>query len=510
MSEKLTNNNIDDIFRNSIDNMETEPSESFWINASEDALFKSNLIKKRSINRWRIVAAVFSIAVMGLTAYIIYMQKQLNDVKSKLVAAEHVTYIQPAPVANSTTVGTSAAPVITKQATSQAEERSAKKVVKQQEVKHEIATNSNTSLKSVQPLVYEKKKHKKHDHINASASTALNSTNVSSTAQPLVYERKRHKKHEHGNTITASAVNSNKVGNNGTVYTSTNEPIASNASTTEVSEGPEFINVNGNNTIPQASALPLAISNNIEPVQSTVSSAARKNILSKLSVSLFFEPYISDELLENEATDIVTVNNVSANEEEAHPFVAGLKVDYNILKNLSITTGCLFYSFNVSVAPTTIYAQKQQNGEVGYSFQTSIGTVNCPYVKSPKVGDGMVVSGEEKASYICIPIQLKYNFITNSKWGLYLTGGIEANIIALRQMDMQWRDFNWDEGNAKEGIDNSKKIYTSYYLAPGVRYNLYKGISIFLEPSLQGSPIFSKGANTLPYAGIGTGITYHF
>jgi len=75
---------------------------------------------------------------------------------------------------------------------------------------------------------------------------------------------------------------------------------------------------------------------------------------------------------------------------------------------------------------------------------------------------------------------------------------------------MQWRDFNWEQGSAKEGIDNSKKVYTSYYFAPGARYNLLTGISVFFEPSLQGSPVYSKTSGTTPYVGLGGGITYHF
>jgi len=43
MSEKLTNDNIDKIFRNSIDNMETQPSENFWIDVSEDPLSKASI-----------------------------------------------------------------------------------------------------------------------------------------------------------------------------------------------------------------------------------------------------------------------------------------------------------------------------------------------------------------------------------------------------------------------------------------------------------------------------------
>src|ERR1700722_17729421 len=103
MSEKLTNNNIDDIFRDSISNMETQPSEGFWIKTSESALFKSTLARRKAVGRWKLVAAALAIALVSLSAYIIYMQKQIGDINQRLAIAEKQSAVPPSvnvPVVN--------------------------------------------------------------------------------------------------------------------------------------------------------------------------------------------------------------------------------------------------------------------------------------------------------------------------------------------------------------------------------------------------------------------------
>lgn len=491
MSEKLTNDNLDDIFRNSIDNLETEPSENFWINASEDTLFKSTQAGKRSVFKWRMVAASLLVMLLGLSAYVVYLQRQLVVIKGKLAGVEvnngNTKVAQNNVVASLhelKNVAKSSATNETSASSNNAVDISTEKPIPVNNNptvisatvsnNNEAETNDNLAINS--PI---KKQDRHHTHplnYHSNPSIAANSSAMSSN----IYS-----------PITSAAINNTAVPGN-----LQNELITLNANSIS------FIPIN---TTQQDIA-----SDGIEPVQNYVRPLdEKKRFLSRFSLSLFYEPYISDELLENESSDIVTYNNVSANEEEVNPFSLGLKASYDISRHFSIMLGCTYYNFNVSVSPTTIYAEKQSNGDIAYFFQTSVGTVQCPYANNTKAGDGIVVSGEEKVSYISIPLQLKYNFNPVNRLNFYVTGGIQGNVVITKRMDMHWQDFNWGQGNVIEGIDNRKKFYESYYVAPGISYRIIKGISIYLEPSLEGSPVFSSQKGT-PYVGVGGGITYHF
>lgn len=485
MSEKLTNNNIDDIFRNSIDNMETEPSENFWINASEDALFKSTQAGKKAVTRWKVIAAASITLLIGLSAYMFYMQKQLSNIKSKLIVVENKNTI---PIVSASNVPEVKEHVLSATSTDNNAGKEVSNIaIPANKIESSVPANSNNvNTDKVQvankAIVLNSNIHSKHVNHTYSRVTADNS---------IVPK---------ANDVIRNDVLSNGESSN----TSSNVVIAN-----KVADGPVSMASVTNESIPINEDEQNLITGNIEPVQEYVRPVQKKSFASKLSVSLFYEPYVSDELLENESSDIVTYNNVSANEEEVNPFSLGLKAGYDISKHISVITGCTYYSFNFSVSPTTIFAQQQSNGDAAYSFQTSVGTVQCPYVNNSKAGDGLTVSGEEKVSYVSIPLQIKYNLTLNKKFDVYVTAGVQANIVAIRKMDMHWQSFNWDEGNATEGIDNRKKLYGSYYAAAGLSYSIVKGIGIFMEPSIQGSPVYSS-TKGMPYLGMAGGLTYHF
>jgi hypothetical protein len=85
-------------------------------------------------------------------------------------------------------------------------------------------------------------------------------------------------------------------------------------------------------------------------------------------------------------------------------------------------------------------------------------------------------------------------------------------MVVYRKMDMHWQDSKWNQGDAIEGIAGPSNIYGSLYFSPGVSYTLYKGLSIYAEPSLQSAPVFISSAGVLKtnstFIGIGTGLTY--
>ena len=461
----INNNELDKIFRDSIENMETEPSESFWTKASEENLFKNSLVQKKTANRWKLVAATLAIALIGLSGYTVYIQKQVSILNKKVSSIAIENNVKPANINSVASANT--IPITNNVLSSQ---------------KAKASNNESTNVKPKNSITLNKAVTK------SGYSTVGASLNRNKTIAPTL------------NTITEQIADNNTNSYSNSVETATNNSTEMSSISAEKIA---LIDPMANISSP----------GNINLPADYVNPASHKNWLSKFSVSLFFEPYISDELFENDDADNVTVNNsVVSSEEEVNPFAIGARVEYNICSHFSFVTGCNFYNFNVSFQPTTIYAAKQSDGDIGYSFQTSVGSVNCPYGTSNlNVGDAMIIKGTYATDYINVPLLLKYSLQLGSHWSIYAIGGAEINFVAYRKVDMYWHDMKWNEGEAKEGVSNASNTYYSIYFAPGVSYKLMKNISIFAEPSLQGPPtLFSKKgmvAGAGVYDGVGVGVT---
>jgi len=474
MSEKFTDNDFDNIFRQSLDNTETQPSESFWIKASEDALFKRNLAHTRQLAKWKITAYSLAAMVVALSVYAFYSKTQAG-INSNTTS---VTSSKPATPNTSTSVQSSNNTPMVANATNAP-----------------VAVNTSNQTKNIitpAPVssIPEKKNsvptHMKTGRslntspVNALPPVAYNST-APETKVPTVKENMGVNQVQPQTNLTASS---------GEIAFATQQNIYFNhADNVSSSISPDIISPVSGISIPQ-----------------------HKNLLSRLSLSLFYEPYLSDELLESDNDDIVTFNNTTGNEEEQNPYQLGIRLGYAINKHWSIVTGCYYYNFKVVVSPTAIFAQSY-DGNIGYHFQTSMGNVTCPYGGNVCVGDMLTVNGTATANYISVPLLLKYNFLTGGRLGFYITAGGATNIVASREMSIYWKESNWEQGYNTEGIESTKNIYFSYYIAPGISYNIFHGISVYAEPSLQGSPILwgsgSNSKNSSPFIGGGGGITFH-
>ena len=479
---KKPTNTIDDIFRDSIENMETPPSESFWIKTSEEALFKSNLADKKAIGKWKLVAAALAIVLVSLSEYVIYMQREIGKLSNKVNVINKEIVSGPVTRANIT-------------------------IDKRVEASNDITiVNKENSDKTEIHSAFSN--IPKRNSLNSSEGYISRARSKKGTSVVMNHKVKKHfGRNSHINNI-------NKV-----IVTPDNDLIAtSSGKNTDNNRTGNYSNKEvtlkgiSNLYLPMANTAEVPIMDNMFTITED-SPSKKQSLLSRLSVSLFYEPYITDELFENDATDITTVNSVVSSEEEAKPYIAGMRVEYKISPHLSILTGCSFYDFKVSVDPTTIFAQKMSNGEISYAFHTSVGTVNCPYsAANAYVGDAIIVKGMYTSNYVSIPVYIKYNFLRNSNWNVYLIGGVNANMVVYRKMDMHWQDSRWDQGDAIEGIAGPSNVYGSLYFSPGISYMLYKGLSIYAEPSLQSAPVFISSAgisktNSL-FTGIGTGIIY--
>lgn len=532
MSEKLTDKDIDKIFRDSVDNMATEPSESFWINASEDTLFKSTQAHTREVYKWKAIAYTLGAILLALSAYIVYTQRQVTGVKDQVNLLEKKigqipdnAAVQPttqvatvlhenkpaanAPAAISTTRETVATPHTAHQS---------KNIQHSQTIAHNFVTSKTSANYTAESsIAFNNKPVSAENKVASPGAVVLNEPISPSTATNTL--QKATTPPAAGNvdmaTLNNTAEQTTSAENKPQQTTaSTNTPAAAANNTTTTDATPKSITGASKSSLQTVPAKPLTDSVTATTQQNgATATTGSKKFLSHLSASVFYEPYLADEFFENDASDNTVINNVVSSEEEVNPYQVGLRLGYDISSHLSVYTGCYFYNFKVSIQPTTIYAQ-QQNGQEKYYFQTSLGDVTCPYTTASTSNNGIVINGIATADYISVPALLRYNFINTGKWKIYTTAGVIANIVIYKKMNVHWQDFAWDQGNAVEGISNSQMTSYSYYVSPGISYNCFKGFSVYIEPSIQGSPILwgknTASKNSPPYIGAGGGIIYHF
>lgn len=244
-----------------------------------------------------------------------------------------------------------------------------------------------------------------------------------------------------------------------------------------------------------------------------------KNILSKISVSAFYAPGMTNDFLhdkDNDPTKTITASTLKTRQDGDGTYAIGLRLTYDISNKWSIFTGCYYSLYSYNIKPTIVYAQQQENGLLGYSITTSSGTVFLPYTAgTTHIGDSIKVKGSSSRSYLSIPLQAKYKLATGRKLGLYITGGFSINIADYKETQISWENTALQEGDLSvQDIYGLNTVHFSYNLGLGANYIILRGLSIYAEPYVDGS--FTSINNNTPvttypyFFGLALGVTYHF
>jgi hypothetical protein len=152
-----------------------------------------------------------------------------------------------------------------------------------------------------------------------------------------------------------------------------------------------------------------------------------------------------------------------------------------------------------------------------YVIQTPCGAVDLlnqpPNHNSGNAQNGDTLSTKaetyETIHFINIPLTVRYSF-GQKKLSYFVEGGASLNMVRSDEVKLTIND-SYTEMNEHDGLKT-----TSYSLlfSVGGKYNIYKGLSMFLKPSLRYTitPINQNNPmNSYPYyLGIGAGISIHF
>ncbi|MDN3655196.1 outer membrane beta-barrel protein [Ferruginibacter paludis] len=215
-----------------------------------------------------------------------------------------------------------------------------------------------------------------------------------------------------------------------------------------------------------------------------------------LSATLFFAPNISSNLLKEEPhermpggmpppRDHDDRDKIRDGEQRQSSYSLGILLDYNLNKHWSLQTGMELTSKTITISPKTIYADKDDRGEIKYRFNCSSGYtyLSSKTVANPVVGDSLQAFGATNTlKYISVPLALKYHYYFN-KIDLFALAGTTFNVLTKGKIATEIGTATTKEVTTSSSINGLKSNYFSGNIGLGLSYTITRSIALSFMPS---------------------------
>ena len=205
------------------------------------------------------------------------------------------------------------------------------------------------------------------------------------------------------------------------------------------------------------------------------------------SITPFFSPDIAWYRLQQDKSDNQPDNANKIEKGERHEFssTSGLMVDYRLNKLFTLQTGLTFSNINITINPKTIYAQRDNNGNIKYrvNISSGYGYLLPSFQNTPVVGDSLYISGAtHKLRYIGMPIALKYLFV-KGKFSIEAMAGIGYNFLGKGKLETEIKQGPNNEVDVLNKIEGLKSVYLNGLAGIGATYKLSGKFSFTLLPT---------------------------
>ena len=222
-----------------------------------------------------------------------------------------------------------------------------------------------------------------------------------------------------------------------------------------------------------------------------------KPILQKLSTTAFVQVGANENHFRYEDS-FIGENFLNINgkfKEDALMYQYGLLVSYHAQKQVEIQSGIAqlsFYQKTKGVQLEGVYTTPNSEGvlDLKDQFYTSYSDNELQYslenveqqFPNAFLGDTIrvPVDVEQTISYISIPLAVKYN-LTSKRLGVYLKGGININLLSNNDLDVSSPHISFQK-HQHLSSKNLENIYWSYQLEAGLQYQLNKHVQLELTP----------------------------
>ncbi len=237
----------------------------------------------------------------------------------------------------------------------------------------------------------------------------------------------------------------------------------------------------------------------------------------KFTLTAFAAPdYAKYRLVNDKQNNYDTKADIATREHSDLSASMGILLGYKIGNKVTIQSGIIYSSANISINPTKIYAEKNYSGAVKFRYNTSsgYGYLLPSFSGSPAVGDSLIADGANHTiRYFSIPVIVKYK-LGNNKLTFNPGIGITFNFLSKATLTTDLVDQLNRETEYISKLEGLNKFSMGLIITPEMQYQLSKKFSLSIMPYFKYavSPI-NKGnvVKTYPYTyGLGAGAVYKF
>jgi len=238
--------------------------------------------------------------------------------------------------------------------------------------------------------------------------------------------------------------------------------------------------------------IPNVIANNNEALKYNKNillklSKLKKGNSSSLSATVFFSPDIvtADAKKDHPRFREDDRDEIEKEEKIKSSTTLGVLIDLNAGKNWKLESGLTLSTMITDIQPKTIYARPDDNGNINYRYNSSVGYsfLNVKTSVLPVSGDSIkALSSKNTLQYIGVPLVVKYMF-NMGRFSLTPGIGISANFLTKGKIQTTVETRTGDENAASNTIYGLKSNYFNGLASVGAQYKLNKNISIAFTPT---------------------------
>ena len=454
--------NIEDLFKKGLEGNEESPSEEVW-NAIDQSLEKANSLKfKRKYYSLKRATAVLIVILALLSIYVLRNEskKQIENNKKNenIVTSE---------------------PTLKKSITSEPQSSSENKTIIKAPVDNQSATIENLDSKK-EPVTENTNQQTLN---NSTEGLKSEKTNLSNTATIDKVEKSNEKAIQKRNVHAESKQPvSNLEDRNETVFQS-KEKLTT----------PLPVNFVPNEILAFNSIEILKDVTKITPYTLPERIAVNKTTIhfpkpTRFTAGIFYSPNIPFSHLRDEDHHYGNPYSSELEKKESgtYSYSFGLSVGYRLNYKWSLQSGVNLSTINMNIEPEKIYAERDNQGAVKYTINTSSGKgyILPSFSSNPRVGDSLFTQNiKHSLKYTAIPLAVKYN-LTNGRFSVNLLTGLSANILSTGKISTEVKSGNESELDKTHDIHGLKTLYFSGLAGIGFDYNIYRNLSLTFSPTI--------------------------
>jgi len=480
---KELNDDIDDLFKDSMESEGSEPSDKVWNNL-DARLDKGQLLRyKQKVTRLRIFSSSLVVLLLFFTVYEIYFPSHPVVYKDGLPVAENAT----------------------KQKETVESDREGYKTQATSHQGNEVTLKPGAASPPMAPgmgLLIQK-------HVPSCSSVAVQ---VKSSA------------HKIGVSFVPIAAASPAVKFPG--ISPMDAPVTSTDNAAGISDkkeiavdGSEFFRPFPDLLTTVSTDSIISFAGNGGPLTAEELSPISK---SRFSIGLFFSPERSGHLLTSDHdadhdTHQDADDDFGKREVPGFSSSAGIKLGYDLNAHWTVFTGLSYLSFSQKISPTTVYPEEIPNGGTHYTLSTSTGDAQLPDLGNKTLSTDSLnlhAFSTQSLHFVSLPVTVQYTYQVK-KLKFHFFAGLSLNYLAAQTLLVEMTASNGREQSVKVSNINGVNRFSEGLIAGvGVQYDFCKHFQLSLDPVFKSmiTPInYNTEVKSYPFStGLQFGIGYHF